>query len=84
MQYKPLQQLRDESKSHTDRATRLFREAIKLFRLMQEASTYEEYVERRAEWLAKDLEAREEIKKSSETFNQIINEIERFKNRDLN
>ena len=84
MNNNPLQQLRDKSKSHTDKASQLFQEAIKLFRLMQEASSFEEYAERRNEWLEKDTLAREEVRRSSETFNQFFDEVEHFKNNDLN
>jgi len=84
MQYKSLQQLRDESHSHTNSAAQLFQEAIKLFRLMQEAASYEEYVAIRKEWLAKDAEAREEVRKSSDIFDQFIDAVERFKNCNLN
>lgn len=84
MTYKTLQQLRDESNSHTKRASQLFQEAIELFSRMQEVSSYEQYSKIREEWLAKDAEAREEVRKSTDIFNRFINEIERFKNRDLN
>lgn len=84
MTYKSLQQLRDESKSHTDRASQLFQEAIKIFRLMQATASFEDYAKLQKEWRQKEAEAREEVRKSSDSFSRFISELERFKNHKLN
>ena len=79
MSIKTLSQLRQESKIHTDRATQLFDEATKIIQDMRNTEDLGEKLKLREEWLKKDDQAREALKKSLEAYNQFINQMERYK-----
>lgn len=84
MSYKSLQQLRDEQKARHNRAMRLLEEAASIQIRMKNTASIMEFVELQQQWIEKDAEAREEIKRSIELTRQFIQELERLKNRHLN
>lgn len=84
MAIKTLNQLRQESKIHTDKAMQLFNEASKIVESMRNAQNLEENLRLRKEWLKKDAEAREELEKSLEAYNRFVNQLARYKTCGLN
>lgn len=84
MSIKTLSQLRQESKTHTDKATQLFNEASKIIEDMRNAEGLDEKLKLREEWLKKDDQAREALKKSLKAYDQFINQLERYKTYGLN
>lgn len=84
MSIETLNKLRRESGVHTDKALKLFEEAAEIVEDMKNAENPEDQMKLREEWLLKEAEARQEIKKSLAVYNQFIDRLEKIKNNQLN
>lgn len=84
MSIETLNKLRQKSGFHTDNALKLFEEAAKIIEDMKNADNLEDHMKLRENWLIKEAEARNEIKKSLAVYNQFVNQLEIIKNQQLN